>query len=300
VNELPYHYCVYGLNIASELECPQLSEGTVSHPDVNIRYGEAAIELDPTQELVTGHQVGAGRFLLNVNGTARYLIRNGNEITIEPYINTDQEAVRLYLLGSAFGVLLHQRGFLPLHGSGIATNRGAVIFVGGSGIGKSSLAGAFNQRGYQALADDVCAINVNSKGAAQVWPAYPHIHLWADAVVKLGKEPGDFQPAYYKRDKYDLPVRNFSMEPVTIFAVYSIYLWQDEGICATTLKGFDKIQELTVNTYRLRFLNAIHLEQHFRQIQILARQARVVRVTRPQQPFLLEEMAELIEKDFNQ
>ena len=296
---MPYHYCAYGLNIASEIECPQLPAGTVSHPDVIIRYGEAATELDPTQELVTGHQNGAGGFLLNVNGTARYLIRNGNEITIEPYINADHEAVRLYLLGSSFGVLLHQRGFLPLHGSGIATNRGAVIFVGASGIGKSSLAGAFHRRGYQALADDVCAINVNSKGAAQVWPAYPRIHLWADALVKLGEEPGDFQRAYYKRDKYELPLRNFSMDPATIFAVYAIHLWQDEGIRATDLKGFDKIQELTANTYRLRFLNAIHLEQHFRQIQTLARQVRVVRVTRPQQPFLLEEMADLIEKDFN-
>jgi hypothetical protein len=298
-SNLPYYYYAFGLNIASEIECPQLPAGPGSPADLTIRYGRAASESEQADELVTGRQVSAGCFLLNVNRTARYLIRDGNEITIQPYPNANQDSVRLYLLGSVFGALLHQRGFWPLHGSGIVTSHGAAIFAGASGIGKSSLAGAFQRRGYQTLADDVCAVSVNSEGIAQVWPAYPRIHLWADAVVKLGDEPGNFHRAHNKRDKYELPVQNFSMDPVAIFAVYAIYIGQEEGICATPLKGFDKVQELTANTYRLQYLNAMHLEQqHFQQTQILARQARVVRVTRPQQPFLLEEMADLIEKDF--
>jgi hypothetical protein len=66
------------------------------------------------------------------------------------------------------------------------------------------------------------------------------------------------------------------------------------------LKGFDKIQELTTNTYRLPFLTSMQLtNQHFQQAQALARQARVVRITRPPQPFLLDELADMIERDFS-
>ena len=67
------------------------------------------------------------------------------------------------------------------------------------------------------------------------------------------------------------------------------------------LKGFDKVQELTTNTYRLHFLTGMQLAaQHFQQAQALARQARVVRITRPEQPFLLDELADTIERDLAQ
>jgi hypothetical protein len=41
-------------------------------------------------------------------------------------------------------------------------------------------------------------------------------------------------------------------------------------------------------------------QQHFQQAQALARQARLLRVTYPRQPFLLDELADLIERDMIQ
>ena len=44
----------------------------------------------------------------------RYRIEAGNRITVESEPGVPERNVRLFLLGSAFGVLLHQRGLLPV------------------------------------------------------------------------------------------------------------------------------------------------------------------------------------------
>jgi hypothetical protein len=87
---------------------------------------------------------------------------------------------------------------------------------------------------------------------------------------------------------------------MAIKVVYALYTSDNqEAVHLMPLKGFDKIQELTANTYRLPFLTGMRLaSQHFQQAQALARQARVVRVSRPPQPFLLDELADIIERDF--
>lgn len=296
---MPYFYDAFGLKISSEFEIPQLSPGNGSPANLTICYGGTPAELPLPQAQGKHYQIGAEQFLLNIPNVARYLVNGGREIIVEPCPQAELEVVRLFLLGSAFGALLHQRGFWPLHGSAIGTSGGAVIFVGESGNGKSTLAGAFYQRGYQVLSDDVCAISFDRE-VALMWPAYPRIHLWADALEKFGGELGDYDARGKTLDKYEYPLRSFDTDAVQVRSIYALYVSQQAEIRLTPLKGFDKIKELTSNTYRLQFLTGMHLEQqHFQHAQTLARQARVVRVTRPQQPFLLDELVDLIERDFS-
>jgi hypothetical protein len=221
---------------------------------------------------------------------------------VEPHPAAEAKDVRLFLLGSAMGALLHQRGVWPMHGSAVAIQHGAILFVGAKGSGKSTLAGAFHQRGFQVLSDDVCAVTIGEDGICQVWPAYPRISLWADSVTKLGSEPDQLTRTHSMQEKYNYPLRHFSHDPETVKAVYVLNKSDEqESVHLVPLKGFDKVQELTTNTYRLHFLTGMQLAaQHFQQAQALARQARVVRITRPEQPFLLNELADTIERDLVQ
>ncbi|UCG23067.1 MAG: hypothetical protein JSW55_12980 [Chloroflexota bacterium] len=296
-----YHYYAFGLNIESEIECPLLIEGDGSAPDLVVRLGQVPHELEQVQESTSWYQISAGRFLLKVDQVARYLVSDGREIMVERHPLADDKDVRLFLLGSAMGALLHQRGVWPIHGSAVSTEHGAVLFVGDKGSGKSTLAGAFNQRGFQVLSDDVCAITVGDDGAAQVWPAYPRISLWADSVTKLGSEPSQLTRTDSFQEKYVLPMQHFSRDAELIQAVYALSRSEDqESVQLTTLKGFDKVRELTTNTYRLHFLSGMQLaSQHFTQAQALAKQARVVRIARPTRPFLLDELADTILRDFD-
>jgi len=85
--------------------------------------------------------------------------------------------VRLFLLGSAIGALMHQRGLLVLHGSTVKVGDECVVFLGSSGVGKSTLATQLRHRGYACLGDDVCAISIGEDGVPYAAPAYPPASL---------------------------------------------------------------------------------------------------------------------------
>lgn len=301
---MPTNYYAFGLNIESEIEFPLLIEGHRPAPDLVIRLGPVPHILEQAQakEGESIYQISAGSLLLKIDKVARYLVSGGCEIIVEPDLAASEKDVRLFLLGSAMGALLYQRGVWPLHGSAIVCGDGAALFVGARGSGKSSLAGEFHRRGFEVLADDICAINAGNDGTFQVWPGIPNIKLWADSVVKLGGDPSQLTRTSSAHDKYDIPVQQFGRDPLAVQAVYALYTLDSQGgVILKPLKGFDKIQELTANTYRLPFLAGMQLApQHFQQVQALARQVRVVRITRPLQPFLLSELADMIERDITQ
>ena len=181
---MPYFYYAFGLNIESEIECPLLIAGDGSAPDLVIRLGPVPHELRQAQVQESFYQINARHCLLNIDKVARYLVTDGSEIIVEPHPAAAEKDVRLFLLGSAMGALLHQRGVWPLHGSAVAGRRGAVLFVGATGSGKSSLAGAFHQRGFQTGVgpdekDGVGLFNAGNGGIEEIAGAFGCIELRA-------------------------------------------------------------------------------------------------------------------------
>lgn len=175
----------------SELECPELvpAEAPDAEPDVRIRLGPVPQALDDAKKKGVLYQISPDRFLLGLGKIARYLVSEGREIVIERVHGGSDDAVRVFLFGSVFAALLHQRGVLPLHGSAVMPPRGAAIFAGPFRSGKSTLAAAFHRRGYDVLADDVCAITFDAGENPWVWPACPLLNLRADSVERLRIDP---------------------------------------------------------------------------------------------------------------
>ena len=114
-----FSYRAYNYLIESELKFPEFlpaveDDVDFSGPPVVIRYGDVPAELEnPTGRGVL-YQASAHQFLLKLDGVARYLVCNGNEIVVEPAPGSLASDVRVFLLGSCFGALLHQRGVLVL------------------------------------------------------------------------------------------------------------------------------------------------------------------------------------------
>lgn len=182
----PHTYTTFGLTIASEMELPELlpAEGPAQ---VRVAYGPVPESLEEPDATGLFFQIKGDRHLINLQKVvrARFLVQDGNRITIQRLEEGHDESIRLYLLGSCMRGLLYQRDLLPMHGSAIATDDGALVFAGGSGAGKSTLAALFHQRGYQLLSDDICALQVGPDGQARVLPGYPRLKLWADTTRKL-------------------------------------------------------------------------------------------------------------------
>lgn len=294
-----YLYVVYGLNVASEIECPELCPAFFSAIDINVRFGSVPEQIDNFTGCGVVYQTTPDTFLLNLTRVARYLVSNGNEITIEPVPDADEDAIRLFLLGSCFGALLFQRGLLPLHGSAIASPKGAVIFAGASGHGKSTLAGAFHHQGYQVLSDDVAAVTIKD-GIPHILPSYPRLMLWADAVERLGVTSSKLRPARAQMEKFHYRLDQPPLEhEYPLHAIYLLAPTNSSTITITQLTGFDKIQKLNDNTYRSQFLTGMKLaETHFRQIAAVAQHARVALVARPDSSYQIEELVGLLQEDF--
>jgi len=293
-----FTYRAYSLNISSDIECPELLPADDT-PDVHVRYGSVPEQLERAAAHGVLYEVSRQQFLLKLEGIARFLVADGHEVVIERAPEATDDDIRVFLLGSIFAALLYQRGFLPLHASAIETRHGAVAFAGLVGLGKSTLAAAFHQRGYRILADDVCAISLNGHGAPLVTPAYPQLNLWADAIAKVGATTENLRRTRAHTEKYRLSIsRQFAVSSVPLYAVYELGTTNMTELRLAKVKGLDKLAFIKDNTFRLRYLQGMNQREHYMQIaSATARHARAARIVRPEGAFLLDELADLVEHD---
>ena len=259
---------------------------------VTVRFGAVAEQEEPLA-------VEGGALILSVDGVGRYRIDRGREILVDPAPGVSERNLRVYLLGSAMGALLHQRGLIPLHANAIAFDGRAVAFLGHSGAGKSTLAAWFAARGHQVLCDDVCAIRFDEAGAALALPGVPRLRLWEDALTRSGRAASDYERSFDGQEKYDVPVAGARPDrPLPLAACYLLAGAPSEprdpagsgdgaesvepgpeGI--TRLTGRDAVEALVANTYRGSFLRKLGgTERHLRQCLALARNVPVYRARR--------------------
>jgi hypothetical protein len=185
--EIVHFYCISGLSVSSEIVLPGLSAATAGRhrPDVAIRRGAVPATLAGAEALGPTWQMAGKEFLLRVPKVARFLLSGGREITFEAEPGADAGDIPIFLLGTAYGILLHQREQIVLHASAVRVNGKAILFCGPSGAGKSTLAAALAQRGYPFITDDFCAVTVTEDGTPMVHPDGRQLKLWAQAIEKL-------------------------------------------------------------------------------------------------------------------
>ena len=126
-------YQLYGLTVKSDIHLPECLLA-VSNSEVDVRFINGLVPetgIDPASE-DSWEQSIEGEFWLNVEEVARYWIRQGNEIIIEPYPDADEESIRVYLLGSAIGVGNIFANFLngALRNPSAAASQVGNLFVG--------------------------------------------------------------------------------------------------------------------------------------------------------------------------
>ncbi len=177
-------YTAHGLSIRSEFPIPEFSTSIDprSGPDIIIRRSElpGGNEQDPTGAGRAYHL--SSREFLYVNGQCgRFLVRNGDEIIVDPDPEVEDRVWRLSLFGAALGLLLIQRGYLMLHGGAVAFPAGTALLLGPSLMGKSTLTSELCLQGGRLLTDDVVSIET-SASPPMVMPGIPFIKLWPDTI----------------------------------------------------------------------------------------------------------------------
>ena len=296
-----YFYTAYNLTVGSELPLPELAPldaGAKVCPDISIRLGNIS-----DSGLADGEQLGPYLWVnpsglwLQVPRVARFLITGGNEIVIDPEPGIDEDSIRVFLLGSAFGALLFQVGHLVLHGNAVRIGDQCMVCVGHSGTGKSTLAAGFMQRGHQILADDVVPVDAQCCAL----PGIPRIKLWQDVADKLAIDTKDLRRIRPNLNKFSLPFRTVPAERT--LPVRWVYILKSDHIDEMTVEpvqGMYRFQPLHDNTYRVRFLNGMALKpEHLKLCGRLASRIRLANVTRPKTGFNMDRIIDALLGDMD-
>ena len=189
-----------------ELPIPELP--IAGQPADGAERAEIQIEASPPSEwpqLEPGPhdtpflQMARGDLRLSIDDIGCFRITGGERIAWHrQHSGVSDQDISTFLLGSAVGALLIQRGIFVLHGNALEKDGKAIVCMGHSGAGKSTLAYALMQQGWRLLADDLVAVSPDGR----VLPGIPRIKLWHDAAKAFGLDPDRLPPIRQGMNKY--------------------------------------------------------------------------------------------------
>jgi hypothetical protein len=304
-----YRYTAYGLDIASDIELPELMParhdgncGTAANaPPATIRLGRVVRRHDAEQE--------QGRILVWASprdacvcyqGVATYHVTDGTQILIELAPGADDRAVRLFLLGPAISLLLHQRGLLVLHASAVSVGGQAVAFAAEKGEGKSTLAAALHAYGHPLVTDDLLAVEIDDNECVRVYPGFPQLKLMPDSAAQISatwQELPLLHPDYEKRGQ--IASDDFSAEPLPLARLFILSSGEDEAVAP--LPPQQRFVELVRHSYLAQLLEFTgEGAEHFRQVVKLAQRVPVLRLQRRRSMAALASTVRLIEAEMAQ
>ena len=293
-----YKYTAYGLNIYSYLELPELIPCDSTRSDVVIRFDKLDSSPIKTNSEYYSFAVSEEGMYLFWAEIGTILISEGKEIIINPIANCELSRLRLFILGAAMGTRLHQRGYLVLHARAVAIENSAVVFTADKGRGKSTMAATLHNRGHSLIADDVVAIDFRDDKSPIVYPAFPQLKLWPEAVTYLGKNTDDLPRLTSKFDKRDYLVKeDFVKQPLNLKQIF--VLGHSSEVTIKPLPPQEIIFYLIRNTYVTRFGSSLlnpNDPSHFLKVTKLAKSVSIDYLLRPKDLDLLSGISQRVEE----
>jgi hypothetical protein len=278
------NYRIGPLVYVTELLLPELPSASLTQavPPVSVRVGETPSGLNAPLARERSFEANDTEFLLRLDGVATYYAHDGIEVVIAPEQGAPELDVRSYLMGSLFAVLCHQRELLPLHASAVATEDGAIAFLGSSGAGKSSLAAFLARGGYRVLADDICVVDPGAPKDRRVLPVAPWLKLWSATLEAMGEPSGGLARVFSNDEKYRYTLDEQQTETGLRELIVLERSEADGEVSFDRLTPAQAMQAVLDFTYQGWLVRAIHrTEEYFLRCGKALEGVRVTRMRRP-------------------
>jgi len=277
-----HYYKAFGLTISSCFDIPAFSTCPKGETDAIITSGEVPAALTNPVTKGVCFEASPNEFLFHHRNIGNALVKNGNYIIIQKSKKASPQNINNFISTILITALIQQRKILTLHGSAVLYKGKAVLFCGHSGHGKSTIAAAFNQKGFPVIADDLSAVTWHNQQAVVI-PSFPKIKLWKDILhffPEFNEQKESFHPEMNKF--YINMADHFSAEPVPISHIFILKRHNKETFNLSKLQGIKKFEELKKNTFRMRFIEGFQLtDAHFKSASRLAGAIPISLIERP-------------------
>lgn len=297
-----YKYLAYGIPIISRIEFPAFVEclDEINVNPIYVSQGKAPETLiSPALEEKPFSVFNENELLYAVPNVARYYVRNGQEIIIEP-LGGNWSEILLFFYANCMAAALFQRDLIPFHVSGVFVNENQVLlFAAPSRTGKSTTSVMLQQKGYAPFTDDTAILSVK-EGKCFAQASYPMIRLWQNSISQqniLAENTKQSIRTDIEIDKYEFA---FHQQFVTgKVEVVGIVFLEAEGseILIQKNKLNVAIQHLGNNIFRKQWLNGMKKQiLQFKQLTGIVNVVPTWKATRPKTQLTFESFADAIEQ----
>jgi hypothetical protein len=294
-----YYYNAFGLKIKSSIIFPELISGQCNSDIIIHSEGYESLHHKLSKTKKKGFSeifYSSNDVLYLIDNEPLFRVISGKEIIVNPIVNIDMSFLRHLILGPGIGTLLLQKGHLVLHASAVNVEGRGVVFLGWGGDGKSTIAAAMNNRGYQFITDDVLTIKFSKDNEPVAVPSFPRVKLWDDVIKYMTDQPELIRKIHPEIEKYSLKVDDrFSLESLPLKMIYVLENSQNTTI--TVLKPQDALMELIKSSYALNLFGETGKSRNLFQCANLVKNVPVKLLKKRQSLKELEDLIRIVEED---
>lgn len=251
--------------------------------DVNIEISSFKKEVSNplfTDEFYTLNQ---NEFSMDIPNVGWFFASGGNYVSLHPYPDANKNSIELYLNGSVYGAILHQRKILPLHGSSFIWNGKGILICGETGVGKSSLTASFCLNGAEFHTDDVTPVIIEDD-IPKMLGLSDRIKLWDDSLAQMEISKEGLQKIDMETEKYFYSLSKGSLEKKKLDKIIILQTGEISEFIIQKLNGANKFQELRNQIYRREYLNGMKESEkaYFNNIVCLSNKVDIFKIKRPE------------------
>ena len=295
-------FTAYGIPIFSSVNLPafvETSEVTDEVKPIVVKIGKVPDELENAPLVKKPFSVfNEHEFLYRLPGVARYYVRNGEEVIIEP-ICDNQEDILLYFYSNCMAAALYQRNLIPFHVSGVfIEDNKVVLFAAPSRTGKSTTSVMLQQKGYAPFTDDTAILNVEN-GKCYAYASYPMMRLWENTLKNqtlLHESEKQLLRKNIEINKFGFSFHDrFVAEKVEVVGMVHMALEGDE-VRISKLNQSDAVELMSTNVYRKQWIKGMRKNVvQFRHLIDVANVLPAWKATRPKNKSTFTLFADTIE-----
>jgi hypothetical protein len=305
-----FHYFIYGFSIQSQIPLPAgrglPEKAKPLEGDIDFRILSAPATKPPVMDgdQVTVHTDRSRTYANRLIGEY-HISEDGSKVTFRPYARQVNELMAGgFFVGVVLPYILQFQGLIPIHGSGILIRNRVWGFLGGPGIGKSTLQTQLLNQGAEYFSDDVIPLKIEDEQifSFQGYPAVklePSIsemfasHLFID-VQNL---PDGATKAVYCLSPEKLPVQK-------VYPLGGLFLLHPHGpdrenyqeIEIEKLRGSEAVIQLLGNIFTVGIIDPLTQLQFLSKLSLLVEKNLVYRLSYPRKLEKLPELVLRIEK----